>query len=591
MKFLAPLFFWSFLSFLPLVAIYFLKVRPRRRTATAYFLWNRVFTEKKATSLFQRLRDLLSLLLMSLVFGSVCLALTRPELVNDDRKDLLILIDNSASMSAGSGSSQRLALAKTAASDLIKGMDASQRASVASVASDVSFLSHLTDNPRQLLDAVTSVNPTSLDFNRNAIAALRGGDSSEWMKGHRLILITDGCFPNGSAPDNVEILKVGDPLENAGIVGADARFLPGAGNRLGIYIRTASSAKEPIKADLTLKPADSPAIGKLVSLDIKPGTNPGETFIIEDAAPGKWIASLDLNDAFAGDNSVSLVAQKPKPVRVNVQASDKFFFDTAVESFSSGNNGFLLLSPENPQLVISRGNAPDAPLALVFEPSGTSPWWSAVGEPLESVVPRVSIPDHPILRHLDAAGINFAGARKITPAKGALVLVESEDAVPLIFLASANGRSVLVANMNPVEADFFYSAWFPVLVHSAATHLAGRDDSLAATYLPGESIPLPGVRPDEPTTIKAPDGSSSTASGKRSAPLDKPGFYTLQNASGEWLAAVNLLSPAETLLDNSAAASTVGPIASGLPPYLILTILAILVLIAESLLYHRRKVG
>lgn len=48
MKFLAPLFFWSFLSFLPLVAIYFLKVRPRRRTATAYFLWNRVFTEKKS---------------------------------------------------------------------------------------------------------------------------------------------------------------------------------------------------------------------------------------------------------------------------------------------------------------------------------------------------------------------------------------------------------------------------------------------------------------------------------------------------------------------------------------------------------------
>ena len=65
MKFLAPLFFWSFLSFLPLVAIYFLKVRPRRREATAYFLWNRVFTEKKSTSLFQRLRDLLSLLLLS----------------------------------------------------------------------------------------------------------------------------------------------------------------------------------------------------------------------------------------------------------------------------------------------------------------------------------------------------------------------------------------------------------------------------------------------------------------------------------------------------------------------------------------------
>ena len=65
MKFLAPLFFWSFLSFIPLVAIYFLKVRPRRKETTAYFLWSRVFTEKKATSLFNRLRDMLSLILLS----------------------------------------------------------------------------------------------------------------------------------------------------------------------------------------------------------------------------------------------------------------------------------------------------------------------------------------------------------------------------------------------------------------------------------------------------------------------------------------------------------------------------------------------
>ena len=79
MKFLAPLFFWSFLSFIPLVAIYFLKVRPRRKDTTAYFLWNQVFTEKKASSLFNRLRYLFSLILLSLVFGSVWLALTRPE--------------------------------------------------------------------------------------------------------------------------------------------------------------------------------------------------------------------------------------------------------------------------------------------------------------------------------------------------------------------------------------------------------------------------------------------------------------------------------------------------------------------------------
>lgn len=590
MTFLAPLFFWSFLSFIPLVAIYFLKVRPRRKETTAYFLWSKVFTEKKTSSLFNRLRDLLSLLLLSVVFGSVCLALTRPELQSDERKDLLLLIDNSASMAAGEGGQQRLLLAQNAARDLIKGMDASQRASVAAVAGSVQFLSHLTDDPRQLLDAVDRIQPTALNFRQEALTALRSSDSAEWMKGHRLILITDGCFGPAGAPSGVEILKVGEPLENAGIVSADAQFLPGADNPLGVFVQFASSFKNPVKATLTLKP-DGPGAAKLVDVEIKPGLNPGEVFTVQDAMAGKWSVKLDLKDGFDDDNAVSLVAQKQKPVRVQVDAADKFFFDTAVESFSRGGNGFLLLTAESPQVVISRGKAVEAPLSLVFQPDGTSPWWKSVGAPLESAIPRVRVADHPVLRHLDAAGMNFAGARKIIPADGALVLVESDQAVPLLYVVNAGGRSAVVVNMNPVDAEFFYSAWFPVLVYGAATHLAGREEALASTYQPGATIPLPGAGDDGSTTIVGPDGKPVTASGRKFGPLEQPGFYQLRNKSGEWFAAVNLLSPGESLLDNAPVQSSLAPIASGLPPYLILTVIAIVVLILESLLYHRRKVG
>ena len=58
MTFLAPAFLWSFLALIPLAAIYFLKVRPRKKSTTAYFLWEKIFSQKKATSLFNRLRDL-----------------------------------------------------------------------------------------------------------------------------------------------------------------------------------------------------------------------------------------------------------------------------------------------------------------------------------------------------------------------------------------------------------------------------------------------------------------------------------------------------------------------------------------------------
>jgi hypothetical protein len=410
------------------------------------------------------------------------------------------------------------------------------------------------------------------------------------MKGHRLILITDGCFGAAGAPDGVEVLKVGEPLENVGIVSADAQFLPGQGNPLGVYVQFASSFKVPVTTTLTLKP-EGPGAHKLVDVTVTPGVNPGEMFTVQDAASGKWSASINLKDGFPGDNDVSLVAQKQKPVRVNVDAADKFFFDTAVQSFSGGGNGFLLLTTESPQVVIARNKVPEAPLSLIFQPEGTSAWWKSVGEPLETAVPRVRIPDHPVLRHIDAAGMNFAGARKIIPADGALVLVESDQSVPLLYVANAGGRTAVVVNMDPVDAEFFYSAWFPVLVYGAATHLAGREESLASTYTPGATIPLSGAGESEATSITQPDGSLVSATGRKFGPLEQPGFYQLRNASGEWQAAVNLLSPGESLLDNTPSKTTLAPIAKGLPPYLLLTIVAMVVLILESILYHRRKVG
>jgi hypothetical protein len=52
-----------------------------------------------------------------------------------------------------------------------------------------------------------------------------------------------------------------------------------------------------------------------------------------------------------------------------------------------------------------------------------------------------------------------------------------------------------------------------------------------------------------------------------------------------------MLSPGESLLDNTPTGSTLQPIAKGLPPYLLLTVIAIAVLILETRPCHRRKAG
>ncbi len=76
MTFGFPAFFWATLALLPLAAVYFIKTRPRRQPVNAFFLWQQVFKQKASNSLFQRLRNLLSLLLVALAFLAAVFALS-----------------------------------------------------------------------------------------------------------------------------------------------------------------------------------------------------------------------------------------------------------------------------------------------------------------------------------------------------------------------------------------------------------------------------------------------------------------------------------------------------------------------------------
>lgn len=594
MSFLSPAFLFGFLALIPLATIYFLKVRPRKKSTTAYFLWEKIFSQKKATSLFSRLRDLFSLLLMLLAFSAVVLALAQPEFTDDERKDLLILIDHSASMSAGEGGKSRLEQARETAREIVTALNGNQRAAVASVARELEYRSHLTASPRELLDATDAVPESDFPFDARALEGL--GQDAQWARDHRILLLSDGNFSGAdSLPENIELFKIGERADNAGIVAADLQRLPDG--RLGFYFRIASSFEEPVKADLVLKNPDAgDQIFRLIPLDIQPGENPAEVFNLEDAPAGKWTATLEIEDALEKDNVAWLAVPEIRPVRVQVAAEDRFFFQTSVLAFERGS-GLLQLVDENPEIVIDKGSAPStsqAELSVIFTPDGDSPWWKTLGGETVAVAPRVMIEDHPVLRHVDVASIAFIGAREIVPADGSLVLVESESGAPLIYRASHDGKTALVINLDPIASEFYFSAWFPTLIHGTSTYLAGRQEELAAVYRPGDSAPVPGYRDSNSpkAIVTLPDGESTAdVFGGEFGPIESLGFYEMENPSGAWPLGSSLITAAESVLDNAAIAATAEPVSRGHAPAYWLVVLAILLLIGESILYHRRKVG
>ncbi len=560
----SPIFLWTFAALMPLALVYLLKVRPRKKLTTAFFLWQRVLTPDRRSALFQRLRDLFSLLLMALAFAAIALALSEPEITGDERKNLVLIIDQSASMQAKEGGVTRFELARQKARDLIRGLRGDQQASVAGVAHELSFVAHLTRHQRSLLEAVDQLSVTDMPLDNEALSRFLATDSAQ--QNSRVLFMTDGCSAGMNAlPKNCERLRVGSPQPNAGITAGDLRRATGAVIGLRLYLRIASSFKEPVKTELNLTNEDTHQLITVMPLELKPGVEMPLTMDLQEAPVGRYKAELVLDDALPLDNAAYLVMPAKQPIRVAVASAEPFFYTQAVRAFEQGDQT-LQLSEDTTKahIVIGSHQAPNHPRSVIFQPEGTSEWWLHAGAVVkEVIVPRWKNRTHPLARFLDAESMDFSGARKLAAPPGSLVLVESEEGIPLIYLARQPDKAAAVVNLDPAESAFYLSAWFPVLLNNAARVLGGREHDLPAM------VPAGGMLPT---------GTASSV-----------GYFF--NADPLWVTGVSLFNSAESNLDNASFTETVQPLSQGRPWSYGLAVLALGLITAESLLYHRRKVG
>src|SRR5437867_10106827 len=102
MSFLSPLAFATFALALPLVLLYFLKVRRRERTVSSLLLWESSRRDREASTFFQRLQRDPLLLLQILALLALTVALARPAVtvMGHGAKRVAIVLDSSASMKA-----------------------------------------------------------------------------------------------------------------------------------------------------------------------------------------------------------------------------------------------------------------------------------------------------------------------------------------------------------------------------------------------------------------------------------------------------------------------------------------------------------
>ncbi|MES2657597.1 MAG: BatA and WFA domain-containing protein [Verrucomicrobiota bacterium] len=578
MSFSSPAFLWILAALAPLVAIYFLKIRPRRLPVNAFFLWNQIFEERRASSLFQRLRDLISLLLLALVIAALAIAAAGPRFSQDDKRDLLIVIDVSPSMRAKVGGRETIQQAKNRAREIIRALNGTRRAALATSSGELRFLCHLSSAPKDLLDALARVEVSDMPVTSAAIRSLNAFSASSGS-GHRVLLLTDGHGGWEGLSPGIEVIRLGGTAPNAGLVAADITWAESGGRNARFYYRIVSTFPKETYAELELRNEDGGGLARLVPVVLRPGEEASATLDVENASAGRWTAILKIEDALATDNQVSLGLAERRPVAIRLDTRDAYFFGRCVDAFAQ-TGGLLTRVESGGDIAIAQGTTPADGKLLIFAPDGESPFWKSVGEPLEILAVESKVKDHPLVRSLDLDALRFEGARKIEPAAGSLILANSESGVPLIWKSQVGNRTAVVVNLDPTRGDFFLSPWFPALVHGAAVHLADRENPMLAVYPTGTRLSIPGKFSDTKEKVTR-DGLL----------IERRGIYQMEHAGMNIPFGGALLEPAETRLDGGGPLANARAVAQGQPVSFWLIVVAILVLTAESLLYHRRKAG
>ncbi|WP_437906838.1 VWA domain-containing protein [Sorangium sp. So ce327] len=231
---LSPGGLWLLALLGPLVLLYILKIKRSRRRVPSTWLWAAAQRDLMARAPFRKLIAQLPLVLQALALALLALALARPasrgrELTGDH---VAIVLDTSASMSAAARgpageATTRVELAKQLARDLLSGLAPGSDALIVEAGRDARLVAALDRDLVRLKAAIDPIAARDVEGDLEAAVAL-GIDRLRQLGGaRRVVAITDGNLARPASLRGVslpvEVITVGDPVDNAAIVRVDVR--------------------------------------------------------------------------------------------------------------------------------------------------------------------------------------------------------------------------------------------------------------------------------------------------------------------------------------------------------------------------------
>ena len=568
--------------------LYILKLRRRRVQVPFAKLWERVIQERESTSLFRRLKRLLSLLAQLLLLFLITAALGDPRLSSEvlQGRNIILLLDASASMKAtDEAAGTRLAAARLKARELVHSKGGADLVMVVSMGGgQVTPLTAFVGDERALSEAIDTVQ--ARDVRADLPRALKFcADALRGRKNPLLILLSDGAFPEHVRGQRVDLrgvdlrhVKLGRSGDNVGIVAFNARRYPRNKLSFEMFLEVVNYRDKETEADLQIL-----SDGRLIEvqrLRLPAGKKSryvcdseakdrkrawcrlaasGELLEARLVAPGTTSSGGGRLDVFPADDRALALLPRRRKQRVLLVTRGNLFLEGAVlldESLDVRRVPPSLysaaLAKQHDAVIFDRNFPAAAPPRnyVVIQPpakGGPLPVTGALATP---IITEQDVA-HPVMRWVTLKDVNIGASLRFGSAPGVKVLASSFKQ-PLLVAREQGALKMVAFGFDITRSDLPMRVAFPLLIINSLDWFSGDSQGLVTSYRTGRSwsVPLTGGGSGARARVDGPDGrhfSVTVEDGRAAFGGQQAGVYTVTRGKGHRTRiAANLADPVES---------------------------------------------
>jgi Ca-activated chloride channel family protein len=529
MPFTSPLALLGLLFIPAVLAMYMLKLRRDHAVVPSTLLWDRLLSDVEANAPWQRLRRSLLLLLQLLLVVVIALLAARPFLERPAglARDIVLIMDTSASMAATDVAPTRLAAAKVAAIEALRDLPTGGKVSVIAADRTARIVVNESSDLGRVRQVVNDLQPSTMPGNLGdalelaAKLAARAGDA-------QILVATDAAIavvPSLQVDAPVTVLPVGRDRKNQAIVALAVRTAPSAVTR-SVFISVANldleTARRRIEVwgDGNLLEARDLLLDPQARSDVVIDDVPNDVRSVEIRLVGADSASSVAPDHLAIDDRAWAIIPADRTRLILVVGEGDPYLETALSFLPNVELYGVTPAEYGPSTARKDGRPwdlvifeatlpatlPDSPI-LAIAPPRTSPLGQVDGTLKGPGIGTVS-PDEPILHYVDLSTIHIAQATKMVLPDWARAVIPGPRGAPLLYAGNRAGLPTAVLAFEPRQSDLPLQVAFPVLLANLTGELLGGSAAPTEALAPGTPVVLGIPSGATGLTVARPDGST-----------------------------------------------------------------------------------